>query len=175
MRYNAYIFDLNTSKIQISEGDLPSHIKDDLNVIETEITSEYIKKQDGKLGIKTLGNEIRYNDVLKSIFSTSKNDNVIIKLTENRRSFIKVFLDNWKKHINNNIYFLILDNEFGNLSNIVDKSFIRISEIEEELEGFFKFFSPKNQSPNIFFIEIKGFDKYNIISQKGYSQLFKKS
>ena len=169
MYYNLYNLSDNFEINPILNSDLDSEIKERLKFIEKEIIKEYLIKQEGKLGIKNLGNEIRYNSILRKEFNNSKNNKSIVKMTENRRSFIKVFLNNWFIHDNSEIYYFILENSFGNASRIVDSSFIRINEINEELKEFYSFFRKTTIGPKIFFIELKGLSDHHIIDNKGYS------
>lgn len=173
MNYNLYNLSDNFEINPILNSDLDSEIKERLKSIEKEIINEYLNKQEGKLGIKNLGNEIRYNSILKKEFNNSINSKVIVKMTENRRSFIKVFLSNWFIHDNSEIYYFILESSFGNESRIVDSSFIRINEIKEELKEFYSFFRKTTMGPKVFFIELKGLSAHHIIDNEGYSVLQK--
>ena len=172
MKYNLYSLLDDFSIANISVDALDTSIKERLLIIEKEIILEFLKKQKGKLGIRNLGNELRYNKILKEQFNYKNNDKLIIKLTENRRAFIKVFIDNWIDNNNNKeIYFFILEGEFGIASNMVDNSFIRINEIREELSNFNNYFKKTTFGPKIKFIEVKGFEKYNLIDNEGYTQI----
>ena len=147
MNYNTYELSDNFEIKPLFNSDLDSEIIKRLTTIENEIIKEYKKKQKGKLGIKNLGNEIRYNSTLKEVFNTLINNKIIVKMTENRRSFIKVFLNNWFSHNNSEIYYLILESSFGNESRMVDSSFIRINEIREELKEFNFYFRKTTIGP----------------------------
>lgn len=173
MNYNIYQLSDDFEIKPVLNSDLDTEIEQRLSTIEKEIVKEYLKKQEGKLGIKNLGNEIRYNAILKKEFNNSINNKVIVKMTENRRSFIKVFLSNWFIYDNSEIYYFILESSFGNESRIVDSSFIRINEIREELKEFYSFFRKTTMGPKVFFIEIKGLSDYHIIDNEGYSLLQK--
>lgn len=174
MKINIYKLTEDFDLVGLSNNKLDSQIFERLGIIENEITGEYLKKQLGKLGIKTLGNEIRYNPILKAQFNSLENNKTIIKMTENRRSFIKVFLDNWITYNSSEIYYLILENTFGRESNIVDGSFIRIQEIKDELQKFHSYFKKTTSGPGLTFIEVTGFTDYHIIENEGYSYLQKK-
>ena len=82
-------------------------------------------------------------------------------MTENRRSFIKVFIENLYNQNDKSLFYMILQRDFGNKSNLVDKSFADISDIEKSLSLFFKYFNSKNNLTNIFFIEITSFEGYD--------------
>ena len=160
MKYNLYTLILSDSNIKkVNAIDLEQDIKIKLKKIETEIIQEYLKKQEARTGIRTLGNEIKGNKIIHSQFS-EENNNLLIKMTENRRSFINVFLDNIISNYNHNLYFLILEKNFGNTSRLVDRSFPDINFIRNTLNKFFDNFNTKNKINNIFFIELKGFNDY---------------
>ena len=173
MNYNTYSLSENFEVKPILTSDLDSEVEERLKTIEQEIIKEFLNKQEGRLGIKNLGNEIRYNTTLKEEFNSLKNNKTIIKMTENRRSFIKVFLNNWITHNRSEIYYFILESSFGNESRIVDGSFIRINEIKEELKEFYSFFKKNTVGPKVFFIELKGLSRHHIIDNEGYSILQK--
>ena len=176
MKFNLYDLkytDSNINSKKITKDKVSPVVLTLINSIEREILIEYLKKQEGKIGIKSLGNELRYNQNLKEIFSNIHEGNIIIKTTENRRAFIKNFLENYVEHYNEVIYFLILENNFGCESKLVDNSFIRLKEIEDELSMFFEYFNPIMEFPRIKIIEMKGFENYFIESIDGFSKLQK--
>ena len=175
MNYNLYLLKDNFEVIPKNDFDLNSEIKRSLDIIDKEIVSEFLKKQEGKIGIKNLGNEIRYNKSLKAEFKSLKKDKIIIKITENRRSFIKIFIDNWIDYNEKEIYYFILESTFGVSSKIVDGSFIRINDIKEELSRFHNYFSQSTIGPKVYFIEMKGFKNYIVIDNNGYTRLQQKN
>ena len=168
MKYNLYNLTDDFDIVPNDLNKLDVSINDRIKIIQDQIVQEYLKKQEGKIGIKNLGNEIRYNKTLQNEFNSLKNNKIIVKMTENRRSFIKVFIDNWIQYNTSEIYYFILESEFGCSSNIVDKSFIRINEIKEELTKFHDFFHKTTFGPKISFIEIKGLDNYHFIDNDGF-------
>ena len=88
MKFNLYNLNYNNTTISTEIIDSSFENKElilKLDSIEQEIIHEFLKKQNGKIGVKTLGNELRYNPTLKSIFSIVFEGMVIIKTTENRR------------------------------------------------------------------------------------------
>ena len=86
MYYNLYNLSDNFEINPILNSDLDSEIKERLKSIEKEIIKEYLIKQEGKLGIKNLGNEIRYNSILRKEFNNSKNNKLIVKMTDSEVS-----------------------------------------------------------------------------------------
>jgi len=176
MKINLYNLNYINSSVNTEITDIENEndqLISKLNLLESEIVNEYLKKQVGKIGIKTLGNEMRYNIILKSIFSNVFDGMVIIKTTENRRAFIKNFLENYVQFYNETIYFFVLENDFGCDSNLVDNSFIRVKEIVDELSVFFEYFNPIMDFPKIKIIEMKGFEDYFIETIDGFSRLQK--
>jgi hypothetical protein len=161
MKYNLYRLTKDSSIQKIESQDLEESIKIKLDKIQIEIIAEYKRKQEGRTGIRGLGNEIRQNKIIKNIFSEKNQKNRLIKMTENKRSFIKVFIENSYNQNNKSLFYMILQRDFGNKSNLVDKSFADISDIEKSLSLFFKYFNSKNNLNNIFFIEINAFEGYD--------------
>ncbi|MAW30808.1 MAG: hypothetical protein CMD15_02745 [Flavobacteriales bacterium] len=160
MKYNLYTLTKDSSIQKIESEDLEESIKIKLEKIQIEIIAEYKRKQEGRIGIRSLGKEIRQNKIIKNIFS-KEDKNVLIKMTENRRSFIKVFIENLYNQNDKSLFYMILQRDFGNKSNLVDKSFADISDIRKNLSLFFKYFNSKNNLTNIFFIEITAFQGYD--------------
>lgn len=171
MIYN--LFKLNNSVIvPISNSLLPISINDRLKIIEENIIENYLLEQKNMVGIKGLGNKIRYSTIIKNQLDKIDNgNNILIKMTENRRAFKHILIDSIYKFNNSNIFFLVLEKEFGKESKLVDNSFININEIIEEVSNFFQFFEPKINLPAIHFIEFSGFDKYRIQMIDGYSKI----
>ena len=140
MKFNLYTLTKNYSIQKIESEGLEDSIKIKLNKIQIEIIADYKRKQEGRTGIRSLGNEIRGNKMIKNIFS-EEDKNVLIKMTENRRSFIKVFIENAYNQNDRSLFYMILQRDFGNKSNLVDKSFADISDIKKSLSLFFKYFN----------------------------------
>ena len=174
MKYNIYKL-LEGKELSIITKDyLDQNIANKLEIIEEEIIKEYLLKQDGKTGITTLGNEIRFNSILKEIFSAKNEKEIIIKMTENKRSFLKIFIDTWIDFSEYPVYFFILDTTFGTESNLVDNSFIKLKEIKAKLNSFFQHFHPKSLDNEIYFIEFKGFTNYFISEENGFTKIINK-
>lgn len=161
----------NVTVEQLEKSLLPIEVKEKIDILEDEIGKEFFKKQHEKLGIKSLGNEIRYNEIISCLFNNVSNNIVLIKLTENKRAFIKNFVDVAIKYANNEVYLFILENEFGINSRLVDKSFIRIDELLAELQSFFSVFSLIHKNLQITIIELKGFTKFRLETVGNYTKI----
>ena len=68
MKYNLYTLTKDSSIQKIEPEDLEESIKTKLDKIQIEIITEYKTKQEGRTGIRSLGNEIRNNKIIKNIF-----------------------------------------------------------------------------------------------------------
>jgi hypothetical protein len=150
----------------------PSIIKS-LEIIEEEIILEYFKKQNHKVGIQNLGNEIRFNKKIEDQFNSQVDNNILIKMTENKRSFFKVFFDSIDSYKNLNIYFFILERNFGVDSNLVDKSFPCVSEIKNNLKLLLDNFRPLEKL-SVSIIEMCDFSGYFVQKYEGFSSINKK-
>ena len=150
----------------------PSIIKS-LEIIEEEIIFEYLKKQNHKVGIQNLGNEIRFNKKIEEQFNSPIENNILIKMTENKRSFFKVFFDSIDTYKNLNIYFFILERNFGVDSNLVDKSFPCVNEIKNNLKLLLNNFRPSERL-SVSIIEMCDFSDYFVQKYEGFSSINKK-
>jgi hypothetical protein len=164
----------DTELVDIPKKELPGSIKRKLDVIETEIIKVFIKEQKGHIGITTLGNQIRNNEIIKKQWGdVDDRENVLVKLTENRRSFFNVFIETLFKYPSKDIYFIILEREFGKESKLVDGSFIYLTVIRSMLELFFKVFRVQGNLGKIIFVEIEGFEGYHFEVNGKYSKMCK--
>ena len=171
MQYNLYKFDDKGNLAVEPFSSLSEDILQSIKVVENQIVKEFLEKQQNKLGIKNLGNELRYNKIISNEFENSNNENfVLVKMTENKRSFLKVFLTSINKYNNKEIYFWILERDFGIISQIVDSTFPDIYDIKDYMNLLRENFSPKsNLSINV--IEMCGFENYIVSNQNNYSRL----
>ncbi len=154
-------------------NDLSPSIIKSLEIIEEEIVSEYLKKQNYKVGIQNLGNEIRFNKKIEEQFNSPIDNNILIKMTENKRSFFKVFFDSINRYKNLNIYFFILERNFGVDSNLVDKSFPCVDEIKTNLKLLLNNFRP-SEKLSVSIIEMSDFSDYFVQKYEGFSSINKK-
>ena len=161
MEYNIYRCDFDIDfYLKKIDKKISQNLLSRLDQIESEIINEFKKKQKGKVGIKTLGNEIRFNEVIQRQFEVVENNEVLLKMTEHNRSFMYFFISKLAEYSTENIYFLILSRKFGNSSQIVDKSFPDIDQINLNIRDLVKNFKSLNKNRNIFFIEIEAFKNY---------------
>jgi hypothetical protein len=150
MEIRIYSFDLDKKKIKLAENQLiPKSIINKLNIFNKEIIDEYFKKQKGRKGVRSLGNEIRYNEIINNQVFVTENNISLKKITGNRKDFLKDFLDSIDQK---NHYYLLFDKEFVRQSSIVDKTSTSIKNIEEDLQTLFRHMSLKKDF-NFYFIE----------------------
>jgi hypothetical protein len=174
MKYNLIrtsIGEKNISFIECKEK--PYDLDVLLNQIQSAIIDLYEKKQNNEAGIKKLGNEIRYSNILNSYFENKDSTFYVIKFTENNRYFLSKFIEVVMSGYSNDIYFFILENDFGKESKLVDNSFIRFNQVKQQLISFFDFFNPKVIIPTVYFIEVKGFSNYFFEERNGYNFIHK--
>ena len=165
MEFKLYKLNYNDFGIDVVDNVDESLVKH-LVSIEKEIIFEYLKAQEGKIGIKTLGNEIRYNENLKTLFGMVNSDTIIVKCTENKKAFLDTFVRYNTDYKTQKMYFFVLQDSFGKESNLVDKTFITIKDVEKLLKDFFSTFNFKNNLKEIYFVEMKGFTDYFVIESK---------
>lgn len=171
MKYKLYKLSNDLSLEAIISDKIDSDIASKILIFEKLVVDEYLKKQTGFVGIDKLGNEIRYNKEIQKLFQTQKEGkSVLIKLTENKRSFYEVLIRNLKEFETQDIYFLILEDKFGKNSRLVDSTFIRLKEINNKFKDLKRYFYPSNNI-KIYFVELNGFDNYEIDVIGKYSKL----
>ena len=108
-----YSFDFIDSKIKLNDNyKLPNNIIEQINIFSNEIVKEYQIKQKGRKGIKTLGNELRYSEIINNKVFITRNNFSLVKITGNRKDFLKDFLDSLS--INSTVFFLFFDKSFVN-------------------------------------------------------------
>jgi hypothetical protein len=175
MLYNFYRYSLKTGEsIKQDKHSLPGSILEKLNHLEEEIVFEFEKKQKHRVGITSLGNELRYSKKISHIFSESTKDgNRLIKLTSNCRDYLHIIISNLSSQ-NDELYVFMLENDFRNSSQLVDGSSNDSGYIIKLLKKLTKCFVPKSTLSNyLYIIEMYGFSKHSILSTKGYSKLIK--
>ena len=175
MEFNLYKCDFSDDfKLLESDKLLSNNIISSLDKIQTEIIFEFEKKQKGKYGISSLGNEIRFNKAIQSQFCNSNHNEVLLKMTEHHRSFSYFFCEQLAKFQNENLYFLILSKDFGEKSRIVDKSFPSIKHINYQISNLLTSFQVKNLKRDVYFIEILSLEGYGFVEQsKNLRKIFK--
>jgi hypothetical protein len=175
MKYKIYTFDWNTaSVVEIQRpNDEFLNLSDLLGEIQEEIVRIYVEMQNRNYGVKKLGNEMRYDEKLNYFFENPALDYLIVKLTENKRYFLKKFIDSCSINNKKGIFFLILEKSFGKQSKLVDNSFLTIIDVRNELTLFAKNFAPQKKTPKFYFIEIIDFTDYYFSESNEYVYIHK--
>lgn len=171
MKYQLYQLNSNGDLVTFPHNSSTSFLDGLLLKIENEIIFEFKKKQKGKIGITNLGDELRRNKRLNEIFECPSNGRIIIKLTGNRMSFLKIFINSINQFSKLNVYFFILESDFGKNSNIVDKTFIKVQDISKELKILYNNFKSIRPDLSIYFIEMVNFEKCFIENNGKYAFL----
>jgi hypothetical protein len=162
MKYKIYSFDWEEASVVEIQPSISKfkNLNEILNEIQDEIVRIYSEIQLKNYGVKKLGNEMRYDEKLNRFFENPSLDYLIVKLTENKRYFLKKFIDYCSINIEKDVYFLILEKSFGKQSKLVDNSFLTINDVKSELRQFAINFSPQRKTPKFYFIEILDFTNY---------------
>lgn len=174
MKYNLYKTQITESSIDFVKSNLNNENLDQLlKKVQSEIVELYEDKQTKKQGIKSLGNEMRYSEKLNNLLENKSLSAYLIKFTENKRYFLSKFLEITLNVHEKEIFFIILGNEFGKESKLVDNSFIRIEQVKKDLISFFNCYSPRLKMPEITFIEITSFTGCFFENRRGYNFIHK--
>lgn len=174
MKYNLYKTIITSDSIDFIQTEKRINELDAvLNRIQSEIVNLYINKQNKEHGIKSLGNEMRYSHELKLLLENKALGFFIVKFTENSRYFLSRFIDATLNANEKEIYFLILDNDFGRESKLVDNSFIRMNQVKKDLTSFFNLYQPRISLPEITFIEVTAFSNHFFEDRSGHNFIYK--
>ena len=167
-----YYFDFIDSKIKLdSNYKLPENIIEQVKIFSNEIVKEYQTKQKGRKGIKSLGNELRYSEIINNKVFIAKNNFSLVKITGNRKDFLKDFLASLS--INSTVFFLFFDKSFVNQSSIVDKTSTSIENIEYDLNLLTKC-ATLNKTFKFYFVELIYLKNYIFTSdQEGFKRIKK--
>tara|TARA_B100000035_G_C20971652_1_gene541333 strand:- start:648 stop:1181 length:534 start_codon:yes stop_codon:yes gene_type:complete len=174
---NYRIYRVENFKLNLTELNDKKYLKtidSKIKVFETEIINEYENKQLGRKGIKTLGNEIRYNEVLeREVF----NDSSILnfrKVTGNRKDFLKDFILILREESVLPYFLIIYDTDFRKKTSIVDGTSTKYSDIVYDLKLISDTFTEYNFKKEIYIIEILDISNcYFKTDEEGYTRLIK--
>ena len=174
MKYNLYRTIITTDSIDFIQSENRSlEIDSLLNQIQSVIIELYKNKQEKEHGIRSLGNEMRYSVNLNQLLENNDKGTYIIKFTENSRYFLSKFIDVTLTTKEKEIFFLILHNDFGRESKLVDNSFIRMHQVKKDLNSFFNLYQPRISLPEISFIEITAFSNHFFEERGRYNFIHK--
>lgn len=171
---NYYRFDISPDYLmtQLHESQIDPIVIKNVNLFKQRIVSLYEKKQIGRKGISSLGNEIKYDKIICDIFENRVSN--LIKSTRNKSEILQLFLKSIVEVQDDTIYFLILNKDFLKISKIFDGTSINLHHWEYWLSFFSKHMSLKSKKKNIIVIEICGIEGYNFYSfSKKYSRIEK--
>ena len=108
MIFNLYKYSEQEKKLNKTDMVLSKDLLNKLNLFEKEIIGEYFEKQFGKKGIVSLGDEIRKNSKISNEVFVRSNDYELVKITGNRKTFLKDFLSTISRNkTSKSLFFLI--------------------------------------------------------------------
>lgn len=176
MIFNLYKYSEQEKKLNKTDMVLSKDILNKLSLFEKEIIGEYFEKQFGRKGIKTLGNEIRFNEKIANQVFIKEKDFELVKITGNRRDFLLVFLETIsQKKTSKSLYFLIYERQFRKESSIVDNTTTFIDDFEYNIELLNKAFENVNFNQDIYVIEITGIKNHYFKTDKEkFTKIFKR-
>lgn len=174
MKYNLYRTEITDVSISFIKSE-KKHVGLDalLHRIQSHIVDLYERKQEKEHGIKSLGNDMRYSIDLNSELENKSSEAYIIKFTENNRYFLSKFIEVTLNTEEKEIFFLILHNDFGRESKLVDNSFIRMNQVKKDLISFFNIYQPRIKLPEISFIEVTAFSNHFFEDRSGFNFIYK--
>jgi hypothetical protein len=178
MIFKIYKFsDSNCFKFeQLTNLDLPKNLNTQIKIFEEEIIKEYFKKQEGRKGIKTLGNELRYNKVIQDQVFIETESNILVKITGNRKDFLKDFIFQIVENKDKKILFLLIYGEnFLKKSSIVDFTSPNLNDLTRDLNLLFSAFPGYDIGFEFYIlqiIDVEGF--YFITDDEGFTKIYKK-
>lgn len=175
MIFRLYKYSNNDKNIYGIEPQLNQKLLNKLNLFEKEIVKEYFKKQYGRKGIITLGNEIKYNEKIVNEVFVKEEEFALIKVTGNRKTFLIDFLKTITQNKNSKaLFFLIYERHFRKESSIVDGTSTTIDDFEYNLGLLNNVFDNVNFNQDIYIIEINGIKNHYFKKHvEGYTKIFK--
>ena len=176
MRINKHTYTWSQGSFSVkNERDCAvSELSSELTKLENLLSGLYLKEQENKIGIKSLGNSIRNSEDINKIFFDSNENTVSFKMTENKRAFLYQLVEYIHANPNRKIVVYILEKQFGKESKLVDGTFLTITDADKQINKLLSVFNPIHPNLVIEFREIIGFSNYNVWSDGKYSKIFNK-
>lgn len=174
MKLRIYNYEFEKRRVnQIDSSNIPIEVSHKIKLFTDEVIREYLKKQNGKKGIKSLGNEIRYNSFINDNIFKSSSDYEIIKITGNKKDFLTDFLKSVDFSNQSPIYFFLFSKAFVRMSSIVDNTSTTIENVENYLNLLFSKLTP-NFNLNFYFLELYKIENYKFTEEyDGYKKIYK--
>lgn len=166
---NYFSYQFNWERSEFDSIEVSNSVNDKLGILGKQIISIYLEQQKGKRGITRLGKYLRSDNIINQLFNEEKVFK-LVKCFENRRSFPKLFIDSIDEAITTDIYFIVLEDNFGKTSEMVDKSFVRRKDVLCFLRQLSSNFIIRNNK-NIYLIEIYSFKNYSVLKDENYARL----
>tara|TARA_B100000925_G_scaffold202034_1_gene153199 strand:+ start:877 stop:1413 length:537 start_codon:yes stop_codon:yes gene_type:complete len=176
MIFNLYKYSEQEKKLNKTDMVLSKDLLNKLNLFEKEIIGEYFEKQFGKKGIVSLGDEIRKNSKISNEVFVRSNDYELVKITGNRKTFLKDFLSTISRNkTSKSLFFLIYERHFRNESSIVDGTSTTINDFENDIGLLNDAFENVNFNQDIYVIEITGIKNHYFKTDKEkFTKIFKR-
>jgi hypothetical protein len=152
-------FEICDGKIHpVYANTIPQGVWGKIEQFQERIKVLYKRKQNGRFGIKSLGNEIRMDSEINEIFENTDNG-LIVKSTRNRSEIEKLHVSSVAKCLNKgleDIYYIMLSSDLRQSSQIFDSTSMNIENWMIAIDGLYYAFESKFKL-NIYFVEIDEF------------------
>ena len=153
---NQYRFE-EGSLIPVTHAKIDTETWNKIDLFQERIKSLYLSKQEGRYGIKSLGNEIRRDSAINNIFDEISGNSLLVKSTRNRSELEKLHINTMMRCLTEGIetaYYVMFSPELNSESNIFDGTSIVLDNWRESLKLINRLFHQKHQV-NFYFIEIE--------------------
>jgi len=148
--------------LRISEIDsdaLPSDFKRRINDFQARLTELCFEHQRNRIGIRNIGNTIRYDSEINDIFN-----DCFLKATRNNSELIQFFLASLKACNSDSIAFLYFSEDFRETSKVVDNSSISTSHWIQMIELLREVMEFKNlEVKQVYLLEILSLPNHQFI------------
>lgn len=156
------LYELRGNEIVSNYNNLiPDEVTSRLSDFNRRIAELYVEKQRGKVGIRSLGNEIRYDEFVGEIFNLT--NPLLVRATRNRSEVLNVHLsslDIAREHDISEIYYVMLSEDLNSSSAIFDKTSITLNDWKENIALLHRNFSQLG-NVSVYFIEIEQINGYS--------------
>lgn len=161
---------------QLTNYELPKNLNTQLKIFEQQIIKEYFNKQEGRKGIKTLGNELRYNKIIQEQVFIETESNILVKITGNRKDFLKDFICQIVENRDKKTLFLLIYGEnFLKRSSIVDFTSPKLNDLTRDLNLLFSAFPKFDIGFEFYILQVIDLeDVYFVTDDEGFTKINKK-
>lgn len=173
MIFKLYRFERQSRKFLRSQEDISPELFGRLKLFQKEVVREFENAQFGKKGIKSLGNQIKYNSIISTNVFTKVDNQLLVKVTGNRKTFIQDFLKVLRDNDDTcKIYLFVYESHFRKISALVDSTSTKVNDINIDIGLLFSAFDKLQFCHELYILEITGFKNYDFITDyEGFTKI----